>query len=276
MIVDHEPKGRHRRFDENILKSLESFSHGSPAEVLLEATSALGIAPIQDVKSKSRLDSEPFEKALDELIANQQVVLLEGNKNPASLLASFSELQKIKEKLLQIVDAYHKQYRLRSGIPKEELKNKIKLPTKVFNIILDFLITNHELLFTKFVSKPEHKIKFEEQEQLQIQKLKRKFEENPYAPPSVKECQAQVGEEVLNALIELDEFIVVSSDVLFRKKDFDDMVETIKRHIQQNGQITLAEARDIFSTTRKYAQALLEYLDATQVTIREGNERKLK
>jgi selenocysteine-specific elongation factor len=104
----------------------------------------------------------------------------------------------------------------------------------------------------------------------------RKFEENPYATPSVKECQGDVGEEVLNALIESDELISVSQDVIFRKKDYDEMLEKIKSHIKQSGQITLAEVRDIFSTTRKYAQAVLEYLDAINITVRAGDARKLK
>jgi selenocysteine-specific elongation factor len=276
IIIDHQPKGRHKRFDDNVLKSLESLSHGSPAEVLLEASSALGVASIKEVKSKSRLNSEEFQRALDELIANQQLILLERNKNPESQVVSLSEWQKTKEKLLGLVSDYHKQYRLRSGMPKEELKNKIKLPTKVFNIILDFLITNHELRFTKFVSKPEHKIQFTQQEQAAVKNLMRKFEENPYTTPSVKECQAEIGDEALNALIESDEFIAVSSDVLFRKKDYDDMLEKIKNHIKQHGEITLAEVRDIFKTTRKYAQALLEYLDAINITIRAGDARKLK
>ena len=63
IIVDHQPKGRHKRFDEDVLKSLEALSHGSSAEVLLEAASALGIASIKDVKSKSRLDSEQIGRA---------------------------------------------------------------------------------------------------------------------------------------------------------------------------------------------------------------------
>ncbi|HCR70866.1 MAG TPA: selenocysteine-specific translation elongation factor [Anaerolineae bacterium] len=276
IIVDHQPKGRHKRFDDTVLKSLESLSHGSPAEVLLEAASALGIASIKEVKSKSRLDSEQFETALDELIANQHLILLEENKNPESLVVSFSEWQKTKEKILGLVSDYHKQYRLRSGMPKEELKNKIKLSTKQFNIVLEFLITNHELRFTNVVSKPEHEILFTQQEQAAVKNLMRKFEENPYTTPSVKECQSEVGEEVLNALIESDGLISVSQDVIFRKKDYDDMLEKIKSHIKQSGQITLAEVRDIFSTTRKYAQALLEYLDAINITVRAGDARKLK
>jgi selenocysteine-specific elongation factor len=277
IIVDHQPKGRHKRFDENVLKSLESLSHGSPAEILLEATSALGIASIKEVKSKSRLDAEQFEKALEELISNQQIVLLEGNKNPESLLASFTEWQKIKEKLLQIVDDYHKQYRLRSGMPKEELKNKIKLPAKTFNIILNFLITNYELRITHYaIAKPEHKIKFNEQEQLQVQNLMRKFEENPYTTPSVKECQQDLGEEIINALIESGEFVTVSEDVIFLKKDYDEMVFKIKSEIKKKSKVTLAEVRDMLNTTRKYVQALLEHLDKIGVTTRDGDARKLK
>jgi selenocysteine-specific elongation factor len=53
-------------------------------------------------------------------------------------------------------------------------------------------------------------------------------------------------------------------------------VEKIRVAIQQNGQITLAEARDMLGTTRKYAQALLEHLDSIGVTLRAGDARKLK
>lgn len=48
-IVDHQPKGRHKRFDEEVLKSLESLTKGTPAEILLEAALALTIASIKDV-----------------------------------------------------------------------------------------------------------------------------------------------------------------------------------------------------------------------------------
>jgi selenocysteine-specific elongation factor len=40
--------------------------------------------------------------------------------------------------------------------------------------------------------------------------------------------------------------------------------------------ITLAQVRDLFGTSRKYAQAILEYLDETRVTRRVGDERVLR
>lgn len=276
-VINHQPKGRHKRFDKTMLKSLEALVHGSPVEVLREALSSLQAATIKEIKSASRLEAEPFEAALEELITNGQIILLERNTNPQSLAVSLAEWQTIKSNLLGIVEAYHKQYRLRSGIPKEELKNKSKLSGKVFNAALGLLITNCELQMThSVISSPKHKVQFTPPEQAAVKNLMRKFQANPYATPSVKECQAEVGEEILNALIESGELIPVSSDVLFRKKDFDEMTENIKLYIKQNKTVTLAEARDIFKTSRKYAQALLEYLDSIQITVRDGDARRLK
>jgi selenocysteine-specific elongation factor len=106
--------------------------------------------------------------------------------------------------------------------------------------------------------------------------MMRKFERSPFSPPGVKECQVEVGEEILNALIELNELTVVSSDVIFRKQDYDSMIIKIRETLAANGKTSLAEVRDMFNTSRKYAQAVLEHLDAIGVTVRDGDFRKLK
>jgi selenocysteine-specific elongation factor len=46
--------------------------------------------------------------------------------------------------------------------------------------------------------------------------------------------------------------------------------------IRREGSITLARARDELGTSRKYAQAYLEHLDAAHVTLRRGDERVLR
>jgi selenocysteine-specific elongation factor len=40
--------------------------------------------------------------------------------------------------------------------------------------------------------------------------------------------------------------------------------------------VTAAEVRDHFNTSRRYVLALLEHLDATGVTVRDGDVRRLK
>ncbi len=278
VIADPHPKGRHKRFDEATLSSLESLARGSPADVLLEAALALSPASAKEVMARSGLESEAAVSAMNELLANGTLVNLDGGEwRTDSLLMPASRWDALQDKTLQIVGEYHKAFPLRKGIPREELKSKLKLAPRVFNAGLA-LIANRKLVDENgaFVALPAHAVRLDAAQQVKVKALMRRFEADPSAPPSVKESQAEVGEEVYNALIEMGELTAVSQEVVFRSKDYAAMTEKVKSSIAQNGQTTLAEVRDLLSTTRKYAQALLEHLDAVGVTVRDGDARRLK
>ena len=104
----------------------------------------------------------------------------------------------------------------------------------------------------------------------------RRFVASPYSPPSVKECQAEAGEETVNALVELGQLKQLTSDVLFRTADYDEMVSRVRAFLAEKGQMTVADARDLFDSSRKYMLALMEHLDSTGMTIRDGDFRKLR
>ncbi|MCC7512517.1 MAG: selenocysteine-specific translation elongation factor [Anaerolineae bacterium] len=278
VIADPHPKGRHKRFDEATLNSLESLARGSPADVLLEAALALSPASAKEVMARSGLESEAAVSAMNELLANGTLVNLDGGEwRTDSLVMPASRWDALQDKTLQIVGEYHKAFPLRKGIPREELKSKLKLAPRVFNAGLA-LIANRKVVDENgaFVALPAHAVRLDAAQQVKVKALMRRFEADPSAPPSVKESQAEVGEEVYNALIEMGELTAVSQEVVFRSKDYAAMTEKVKSSIAQNGQTTLAEVRDLLSTTRKYAQALLEHLDAVGVTVRDGDARRLK
>ncbi len=276
-VVDHQPKGRHKRFDEQVIKSLEALAQGSPADVLLEAALALQVAPIKELVSKSRLEAQAATTALDELLQNGQLIALEDSSKPEALVVAISFWNGLQTKIQTLVEDYHKQYPLRRGIPREELKSKLKLAPKIFNAVLAYLVAKQLLSDERgAVAKLGHEIRFDGQDQAKVEGLRRRFASSPYATPSVKECQAEAGEEILNALVELGELVLVSQEVIFRKTDYDAMVARIEATIKAQGQVTLAEVRDLFNTTRKYGQALLEHLDAIGVTMRDGDARKLR
>jgi selenocysteine-specific elongation factor len=278
VIADHQPKGRHKRFDEKVLKSLESISQGTPADVLLESALALNIASIKEIVTKSRLENTDAEIALQELLEAGSLILLEEGEpitTSSLLIMALPHWNALRGKIRQTVESYHQNYPLRRGIPREELKSRVKLAARPFNASINKLIADHILMdHSSFLANPEHEVRFDNGQQSQVQELMRKFEQNPYSPPSVKDCQTEVGEEILNALIESGQLIVVSPEVIFRKLDYDFMVDGIRQEIQQKERITLSEVRDLFNTSRKYAQALLEYLDTIGVTVRDGDFRK--
>ncbi|HUF00360.1 MAG TPA: selenocysteine-specific translation elongation factor [Anaerolineales bacterium] len=280
VIVDHQPKGRHKRFDEAVLRSLESLMQGTPADVLLEAAMSLNIASVKEIVARSRLEAANAETALKQLLDAGSLIPLEaGTPAPTSdlLVIALPHWNALYEKILQIVESYHRNYPLRRGIPREELKSRLKLLPRPFNsLVTNYLSQNILKDTSNSLAKPHHEITFDHSQQVMIQALMRKFQQNPYSPPGAKELQTEVNEEILGALMELDELIAVSSDVIFRKQDYDFMVDKIKQEIRQKEKIALGEVRDLFSTSRKYAQALLEHLDATGVTVRDGDFRKLR
>jgi len=279
LIIDHQPKGRHKRFDDEILKSLAALAQGSSADILYEAAIGLGLAGIREIVTRSRLETELAEAAFHELLMTNKLISLE-EQSPTiasdALIVTVPQWNMLRDKTLQLIETYHTDFRLRRGIPREELKSKLKLTSRGFGAILNKLVMDHEIAdHPTFVSKVGHEIRFNGQEQAKVEALMRKFESNPFGPPSIKECQAEVGDEILNALMETDELLAVSADVIFRKNDYDLMVAKILSALQHSGQISLAEVRNMFTTSRKYAQAILEHLDTIGITIRDGDYRKL-
>jgi len=280
MIVDHQPKGRHKRFDEKVLKSLSSLAQGSPADVLLEAALALHATGIKEIVAKSRLASTQAEDALGELIQNGQFVLVEEGaaRITSDLLGmALPHWNELRERLESSLDHYHQQFPLRRGMPREELKSRMRVAPRVFNATLKKLAAANFLVDADgIVRRAGREIKFEARDQGRIRDLMRKFEQNPYATPGIKECRSEVGDEVFNALLDSGELVPVSQDVVFRRQDYQELTGKVGTAIRQNGQITLAEARNMLGTSRKYVQALLEHMDSTGLTLRDGDVRRLR
>jgi selenocysteine-specific elongation factor len=175
------------------------------------------------------------------------------------------------------VENYHRDHPLRLGMPREELKSRLNLETRLFNATILNLVAQGELEESgPLVLRPRHAIQFTQQQEQAVQQLLARFAAAPYSPPTVKDAQAEVGEEVYFALIDLSTLLQVSPEVAFRTEDYEKMVAEITSLLDAQGTLSAAQVRDHFNTSRRYVLALLEYLDSVGITVREGDVRKLK
>ncbi len=289
-VMDPHPKGRHKRFDQNVLDSFETLAGGTPAEVLLQALLPLGAASFKDVLARASMAPSAIADAWSELLAEGLALSLGGDplQNSATLVTSRTYWEQLAQGALHEVHAYHQNYPLRHGIPREELKSRLKVVARIFDALLSDLVAGGQLaeqsLRVKLpgssalpvVQLPAYRVTFNPQQQNEVDRLLRDFKAQPYTPPSVKECLAALGEEAYNAMIDLGMLIPLNGEVVFRWEDYQKMVAEVRGILTREGEISVAQVRDHFNTTRRYVLAFMEHLDAIGVTLRVGDVRKLK
>ncbi len=143
---------------------------------------------------------------------------------------------------MQELEAYHRLNPLRRGMPREELKSRLNLPARLFTLAARRLgATGSVLESGPLVMKPDHEVRFTPQQQQAVQGLTRRFAAAPFSPPAVKEAQAEVGEDVFAALLDLGVLVQVSSEVVFSKEGYERLVQGVKQLLSREGSLTAAQ-----------------------------------
>ncbi|HZW03225.1 MAG TPA: selenocysteine-specific translation elongation factor [Anaerolineaceae bacterium] len=279
-VIDPHPKKRHKRFAADVLERMAALSQGTPADVLAQAAEQAGFASLQEAAERAHLPADHVEPAAAELVAAGRLVALEDGPltvGSGILVAARSQWERLSDVAAAEVRSYHQAYPLRRGMPREALKSRLKVTPRVFQAALRRWLQAGRLAENGTnVHLPEHRVRFSPQQQAAVDRLLERFDQAPYAPPSVKEAQAAVSEEVYTVLIERGDLVQVSPDVVFRQAVFDRLVEAVREHLQNHETLSVVEFRDRFETSRKYALAFLEYLDQIGVTVRVEDARKLR
>lgn len=281
-VVDPHPKGRHKRFTAGLIERLESLAEGTPTDIFMQSLATMVAAPLREVTLHSNLEEKTAQDAIDELVQCGEIVSLEIGKgelhaNSDLLVSSIGYWEQLSSTTLNVVDEYHTTYPLRRGMPKEELKSRLKLSPRLFSGLIRILIQDDRLdEIGPLILCPGHEIRFTPQQEQAVQSLLKRFAASPYSPPSVKEAKSDVSDEVFQAMVDLDLLVPVSSEVVFQREDYERMVVDVKALFQEKGTLSAAQVRDHFDTSRRYALAFLEHLDEVGATVREGDVRRLR
>lgn len=282
MVVDPHPKGRHKRFAPGLIDGLEALARGSPEQVFMQAVLALRAAPLKEVASRSSLEADQAYQAFEGLVGSNELIILEDKEGCLSLssdvlITSQSYWEQLSRQVLEEVENYHKAAPLRRGMPREELKSRLKLSVRLYGAVVKRLVAAQLLQEAgPLILIPGYQIRFTAQQERTVQRLLAKFAAAPYSPPTIKETQVEVGEDLYAALVDLEILVPVSAEVIFKKPDYEHMVAEVRSRLEKEGTITAAQVRDLFDTSRKYALAFLEHLDQEGITVREGDFRRLR
>lgn len=286
-VIDPHPP-RHRRFRAEVITTLESLARGTPAD-LLRRTLADGVPHAwSELVAASGLSAEVAQEGLAKLIEREEVVFLgdEGrrakdeqahtcddtlqiNRQSSNFLVTVGGWNALREKLTTAVRGYHRRFPLRAGMPREELRSRLKLSGPALDGVLAAAVAQGlAVAHEASVRLPEFQPTPTPEQQREVQRLLQAFRAAPYTPPA-----PELEPELLNWAFEQNKLVRVAPDVAFLPETYAELVAWVQEQTRDGGSVTVAQFRDRFGTSRKYALALLEHLDERRVTRRVGDAR---
>ena len=259
---------RHRRFDPDAIARLETLARGSPEELLLAA-----IALAEPATAGVVAGDDETRAALGRLTeAGDIIALSEGALTNDSALYTRAGLNAATESVRDALASYHAATPLRPGMPREELRGRLRLEPKAFDELMARL-AREGLVAERLsaVGLASHSPALTAQQEAAAATFLAALRQTPFSPPTDRAPEGDVL-----AYLEGAGEVVRTGGVIFAAEAYSELVHRIETHLREHETITLAQVRDMFGTSRKYAQALLEHLDAKHITRRVGDLRVLR
>jgi selenocysteine-specific elongation factor len=272
-IVDTRAR-RHRRHHAPTLSTLTSLSQGTPEDALYALIDRLQPVTVPALARQTELGNDDVARAVTSLVDSRRVFRFgSGEATTDALVLTAPEVDRLTEAMERALAGYFDEHPMRAGMPREELKSRLRLQSRPFAALLAHWI-GHDLLREtgSLVAPPGRSVSLSPAQARTADAFLRDLAANPYAPQPA----AMPGPELLAYLSEQGRVVAVAEGVAFTREAYDEMVERIIVHLREHGSVTLAQVRDLFGTSRKYAQALLEHMDERRITRRVGDERVLR
>ena len=267
-VIDCQAK-RLRRFQPSIIQNLRVREEGTAEEIITALLETKQPVELPELFAQCNLPTSDARSVIEDLIQQGKVVGI--GQEERRLLLTRQGWEQLAEKTTAIVENYHRRFPARPGMPKVELSSRLKLG--VYSPAALQKLSDEGILIEEgaTIRLPSYQIKLTPTQQAKIDAFLHSLDENPYAPPS----NLIPEPDLLNLLIERRQVVKISSGVVLSVLAYDEVVEKVTSLIKTQGKVTLAEVRDLFNTSRKYAQAFLEHLDERKITCRIGDERVL-
>lgn len=279
-ILEVSP-AKHKRNDPEVLESLRIKDEGTPEEVaeliIKEKSSSLITAGYLSLKM--RLGFERGNALVTKLIEEGKVRLI---KNEYLMHREYIDV--VCSAATSILEDYHSKNQLSQGMGREELKSRLEQELRINDrkIIDDLMLVMEEEKILKSsgqtVCSYDFKISYSPEMQKLRDRIYRAYREGGYEMPTVDEILKSERDEansrhVIDAMASEGMLVRLSHQYYIEKEAFDSALDRLKAKLSEDGSITLAEFRDMLGTSRKFAMAILDYLDQQKITRKEGDAR---
>lgn len=271
---------RKKRFDAQAIEELKKKESGSLGDVMElqikeHGDTMITLAELAKVMAHS---VDELKEYLEELEESGTIFVFPMKKDTYLWHrdSEFAVRQKIEETLQQ----YHSEHPYRYGMKKAEIHNTFlkKIKPNIFDAYIERM-TGENVYGRReeYLSLPGYEVP-KDAMYLQTEKLiEDTFEKAGYDFVRFSEIDfgkipRQTAEDVVLMMIDEGKVLRINEEMFTMKHLMDEAKEKIQNHLKEENLITIAQVRDMFSTSRKSAKPILEYMDSIKVTKKTGGE----
>ncbi len=282
-VLDAMP-AKHKRFDQLVLAGFQRLTAGE-TEMLAEMIRRGGSQPMTVAKLGQQLGwrEEKVQALLPSLRQKGIIVSIPGGKE--ELFLHQENLDSLAVKLRQLVEEFFAKQAHLSHMPLVELRSRFLALSsfETFSFLLEKLAQEKSLIVEEGqVSFPGRTGQLTRREAEVCSQIEMIYLRAGLTPPLEEEVKRELKAEPAifkkafhrlyqeKKLVRLSEKVTMHSSVWKKVENF------VREYLKLRGKITIAELRDHMKITRKYACAILEFLDRRGITKRLGDEHVLK
>lgn len=271
---------RKKRFDAQAIEELKKKESGSLGDVMElqikeHGDTMITLAELAKVMAHSVDELKEYLEELEE----SGTIFVFPMKKDTYLWHRDSEFA-VRQKIEETLQKYHSEHPYRYGMKKAEIHNTFlkKIKPNIFDAYIERM-TGENVYGRReeYLSLPGYEVP-KDAMYLQTEKLiEDTFEKAGYDFVKFSEIDfgkipRQTAEDVVLMMIDEGKVLRINEEMFTMKHLMDEAKEKIQNHLKEENLITIAQVRDMFSTSRKSAKPILEYMDSIKVTKKTGGE----
>jgi selenocysteine-specific elongation factor len=274
VVVDPAP-AKHRRFRAEVMAALKELESGEKS-FLLQKLAEHEVLRLKELEQLAGLGQERIRGHLETLLGQGQAVQLGEQWLTAATLRSW------RHRVSQGLEAYHAAHPHLPGMPRASGKGLLPaaLAPKAFDALLAGMVAAGELVAgEEHLARPGFAPHLSATQERLVESIAEAYREAGAQAKNRQEMLDRLGiapaaaEEIFAYLFAQGRLVRLNAESILDAAAYDQALALLRAHFAAQPTLTLAEFRDRLGSSRKLAQALLEYWDGLKYTLRRGDER---
>ena len=275
---------KHKRLKQDVIDGLQHLTDEDPEAIISQQIQQAGYGGVSfsHLKIMTNLTDKQLDTALQHLLSKKTIT--QTDKQNRIFLHQFTFDQLI-QKTAEYLDSYHATNPLKAGMPKEELKSKFPQLSdpKVFNLVLNQMIKSNQIAQEEnTVRLSDHRVSLGADQADIRKKIQTIYKKGGLQPPyfrdvpNLLEVDPNHTRDVMMLLVEGGQIVKTKDDLYFHVDAITELKNRLVDFLKAHGDITTPQFKEMTGASRKYVIPLIEYFDASKVTLRVGDSRKLR